>query len=51
MPQMMPLNWLILSVLFTIIFLIFNSQNYFSFIYTPKTKINYMKKTSINWKW
>nr|YP_010933559.1 ATP synthase F0 subunit 8 [Aegialites californicus]WKT09002.1 ATP synthase F0 subunit 8 [Aegialites californicus] len=51
MPQMAPLNWLILMFYFLFIFIIFNSLNYFSFMYTPK-KIFFNKKiTTINWKW
>nr|QWB85847.1 ATP synthase F0 subunit 8 [Clytomelegena kabakovi] len=51
MPQMAPLNWMILFMLFIIIFSIFNNLNYFSFSY-PITenplKISLMK---LHWKW
>nr|ALO70841.1 ATP synthase F0 subunit 8 [Philonthus fimetarius] len=51
MPQMAPLNWLSLFILFTMIFIIFNSMNYFSFKYSFK-KSNFSKKINkINWKW
>nr|ALO70312.1 ATP synthase F0 subunit 8 [Astenus lyonessius] len=52
MPQMAPLNWLMLFIFFTMIFIMFNFINYYMFMYTPKmSKMNnYMKKT-INWKW
>nr|YP_010987588.1 ATP synthase F0 subunit 8 [Ochthephilus sericinus]WON66007.1 ATP synthase F0 subunit 8 [Ochthephilus sericinus] len=51
MPQMAPLNWLLLFMLFILIFMIFNSLNYFSFYYS--TKISKFMKTSsqLNWKW
>nr|ARH55220.1 ATP synthase F0 subunit 8 [Thanatophilus sinuatus] len=51
MPQMAPMNWLTLFIMFVIIFLMFNSINYFSFKYPNKTfKIN--KNTfKFNWKW
>nr|YP_009441750.1 ATP synthase F0 subunit 8 [Vincenzellus ruficollis]AOY39295.1 ATP synthase F0 subunit 8 [Vincenzellus ruficollis] len=51
MPQMAPLNWLSLMIYFMIIFMIFNSLNYFSFFYTPKTFFIKKKNISINWKW
>nr|QIV24539.1 ATP synthase F0 subunit 8 [Olethrius laevipennis] len=51
MPQMAPLNWLILTILFSIVFLVFNVLNYFVFNY--KTEYSLTKKSSIpiNWKW
>nr|ARH54562.1 ATP synthase F0 subunit 8 [Oxyomus sylvestris] len=51
MPQMAPMNWLSLMLMFCFIFMIFNSLNYFSFQYTPKSLS--FKKTfkKINWKW
>nr|QTC08204.1 ATP synthase F0 subunit 8 [Parachauliodes yanbaru] len=52
MPQMAPLNWLILFMFFTILFMIFNIMNYY--IYTPSLtsfpKIN-LKNYSLTWKW
>nr|ALO70286.1 ATP synthase F0 subunit 8 [Aloconota currax]ARH54856.1 ATP synthase F0 subunit 8 [Aloconota currax] len=51
MPQMAPMNWLLLFLMFIVIFMMFNSLNYFCFIYNPKTsKIKQVLK-SINWKW
>nr|ARH54484.1 ATP synthase F0 subunit 8 [Melolontha hippocastani] len=51
MPQMAPLNWLSLFVLFSLIMLLFNSMNYFMVMYP--TKIYQIKKLtkSITWKW
>nr|AML25939.1 ATP synthase F0 subunit 8 [Staphylinidae sp. BMNH 1274219] len=52
MPQMSPLNWMSLFFMFLIIFMMFNSMNYFSFLYQPKIKmINLKNKNLINWKW
>nr|ANJ70454.1 ATP synthase F0 subunit 8 [Hydrochus sp. BMNH1425167] len=52
MPQMAPLNWLFLFIMFTIIFLMFNSINYFSILYnTKKLKINNIKNNMLNYKW
>nr|YP_010022592.1 ATP synthase F0 subunit 8 [Sarcophaga josephi]QOP39440.1 ATP synthase F0 subunit 8 [Sarcophaga josephi] len=54
MPQMAPINWLMLFIIFSIAFIIFNVMNYYSFIPTmPKS--NLLIKTqsinSLNWKW
>nr|YP_010238574.1 ATP synthase F0 subunit 8 [Cephenemyia stimulator]QTE20631.1 ATP synthase F0 subunit 8 [Cephenemyia stimulator] len=53
MPQMSPINWLSLFIIFSITFVIFNMMNYFNFFpstpksHFPKNKIN----NSMNWKW
>nr|AXS66573.1 ATP synthase F0 subunit 8 [Tenebrionoidea sp. 17 KM-2017] len=51
MPQMSPLNWLSLMILFILIFIMFNAINYFSFMYHPKTKVIQTTKKMTNWKW
>nr|ALO76497.1 ATP synthase F0 subunit 8 [Omalium rivulare] len=52
MPQMAPMNWLTLFIFFIMIFMIFNSMNYFSFIYNNKLSTNIKtSKISTNWKW
>nr|YP_010415148.1 ATP synthase F0 subunit 8 [Tribolium freemani]URX54542.1 ATP synthase F0 subunit 8 [Tribolium freemani] len=52
MPQMAPLNWLLLMMVFIIIMISFNLLNYYSFSYpTYKPSQSKAKKTSINWKW
>nr|YP_010631650.1 ATP synthase F0 subunit 8 [Propomacrus bimucronatus]AFQ62299.1 ATP synthase F0 subunit 8 [Cheironitis sp. MJTNT-2012]WBP61428.1 ATP synthase F0 subunit 8 [Propomacrus bimucronatus] len=51
MPQMSPLSWLLLFIMFLIAFLIFNVLNYFSFLYPVKSKATFTKKHKINWKW
>nr|YP_009995262.1 ATP synthase F0 subunit 8 [Ochthebius remotus]QNP09652.1 ATP synthase F0 subunit 8 [Ochthebius remotus] len=51
MPQMAPLNWIMLFFMFTMIFMLFNSMNYFSFKY-KNIKFNTIKKNlKTNWKW
>nr|UFZ13128.1 ATP synthase F0 subunit 8 [Ctenochauliodes yangi] len=52
MPQMAPLNWLILFIFFTLMFIIFNMMNYFITNYSlpSLTKMN-LSKTPLNWKW
>nr|AXS65743.1 ATP synthase F0 subunit 8 [Staphylinoidea sp. 13 KM-2017] len=51
MPQMAPLNWLILFIYFSFIFILLNSLNYFSFLYKIKNNFSnkIIKKNS--WKW
>nr|ARH54679.1 ATP synthase F0 subunit 8 [Tachinus subterraneus] len=51
MPQMAPMNWLILFFMFIIIFMMFNSMNYFSFKYQNKISSIQKKINKINWKW
>nr|ALO70600.1 ATP synthase F0 subunit 8 [Gyrohypnus fracticornis] len=52
MPQMAPMNWLILFINFSIVFLMFNSMNYFSFKYPLKKYCKQiLSQTKLNWKW
>nr|YP_009185895.1 ATP synthase F0 subunit 8 [Olophrum piceum]ALO70802.1 ATP synthase F0 subunit 8 [Olophrum piceum] len=51
MPQMAPMNWLMLFIMFTMIFLLFNSLNYFSFKYNMNNNIFKKKTYKMNWKW
>nr|AXS66521.1 ATP synthase F0 subunit 8 [Cucujoidea sp. 33 KM-2017] len=51
MPQMAPLNWLILFIYFISIFILFNVMNYFSFLYKIKESSFKKNKISFNWKW
>nr|ULR86977.1 ATP synthase F0 subunit 8 [Macquartia sp. 3 HNL-2022a] len=53
MPQMAPINWLSLFIIFSITFILFNIMNFFS--YQPSSpQFNLIKSkltTSLNWKW
>nr|WKU83799.1 ATP synthase F0 subunit 8 [Betasyrphus sp. n. AU1] len=53
MPQMAPINWLFLFLLFSIIFILFNMMNYFIYCpLNPKSKnLTKINTTSMNWKW
>nr|ADO60433.1 ATP synthase F0 subunit 8 [Closteromerus claviger] len=51
MPQMAPLNWLTLFLYFSFIFILFNSMNFFTFLYTTKKKETFIKSIKFNWKW
>nr|YP_010730122.1 ATP synthase F0 subunit 8 [Nevromus intimus]WEG22755.1 ATP synthase F0 subunit 8 [Nevromus intimus] len=52
MPQMAPINWLLLFMIFSTTLIIFNMLNYF--IYMPSSPISEnlnFKKSYLNWKW
>nr|QGA74005.1 ATP synthase F0 subunit 8 [Phratora sp. N57] len=51
MPQMMPLNWLMLMFYFMMIFFIFNIMNFYMFKYNIKTYKKSTKNVFYNWKW
>nr|QWB85706.1 ATP synthase F0 subunit 8 [Chlorophorus diadema diadema] len=51
MPQMAPLNWLMLFWFFTVIFILFNMMNYYSLNYDPKEVKTAKTKLKFNWKW
>nr|YP_009176412.1 ATP synthase F0 subunit 8 [Cryptolestes ferrugineus]YP_009176425.1 ATP synthase F0 subunit 8 [Cryptolestes pusillus]ALI86990.1 ATP synthase F0 subunit 8 [Cryptolestes ferrugineus]ALI87006.1 ATP synthase F0 subunit 8 [Cryptolestes pusillus] len=51
MPQMAPLSWLTLFFYFTLIFILFNIMNYYSFMYQVKKERVLSMKKKINWKW
>nr|WGL39512.1 ATP synthase F0 subunit 8 [Limbodessus compactus] len=52
MPQMMPLNWIFLYLMFLIIFFIFNFMNYYIHSLTMNfNNVKKMKNKILNWKW
>nr|YP_010526594.1 ATP synthase F0 subunit 8 [Megaxyela euchroma]UXP85886.1 ATP synthase F0 subunit 8 [Megaxyela euchroma] len=52
MPQMAPINWLIMFSMFSLILLLFNILNYFCFNYKVPSSINSKFNTyPLNWKW
>nr|YP_003204891.1 ATP synthase F0 subunit 8 [Mordella atrata]ACO92580.1 ATP synthase F0 subunit 8 [Mordella atrata] len=51
MPQMAPLNWLSLMILFLSIFILIMMLNYFSFQYKSKKSLITSSSHKINWKW
>nr|AXS64981.1 ATP synthase F0 subunit 8 [Cucujoidea sp. 4 KM-2017] len=50
MPQMMPLNWLSLTIFFLLLFLMVNMINYFNFLNKPIYQTKKIIK-NLNWKW
>nr|AND96580.1 ATP synthase F0 subunit 8 [Oniticellus egregius] len=51
MPQMAPINWLTLLFYFSLIFMMFNCMNYYSFNYQIKLFSLKKIKKIMNWKW
>nr|YP_009706290.1 ATP synthase F0 subunit 8 [Cyclommatus strigiceps vitalisi]ASF90503.1 ATP synthase F0 subunit 8 [Cyclommatus strigiceps vitalisi] len=51
MPQMAPLNWTSMLIIFTILFLIMNSMNFFSKNKTPLLSKITKLSISKSWKW
>nr|AND96069.1 ATP synthase F0 subunit 8 [Onthophagus vacca] len=48
---MAPINWLMLFIYFSLIFMIFNTINYYSFNYPIKFFYFKKKNNNLNWKW
>nr|WIL79851.1 ATP synthase F0 subunit 8 [Tillus nitidus] len=51
MPQMSPMNWIILFIYFTMIFIYLNSNNYFLIKYFFLMKLSDLKLKIKSWKW
>nr|YP_009350913.1 ATP synthase F0 subunit 8 [Promirotermes pygmaeus]AQP28121.1 ATP synthase F0 subunit 8 [Promirotermes pygmaeus] len=52
MPQMMPMEWTMLYVVFLTTFLMFNIMNYFAQSLNSKSKEKKTINTNkMNWKW
>nr|YP_010363593.1 ATP synthase F0 subunit 8 [Priotyrannus closteroides]UNZ12707.1 ATP synthase F0 subunit 8 [Priotyrannus closteroides] len=51
MPQMAPLNWILLFSFFTITFLILSMLNFYLFYYPIQHYSPSSTKTKLTWKW
>nr|YP_010692934.1 ATP synthase F0 subunit 8 [Anastrepha ornata]WCB98050.1 ATP synthase F0 subunit 8 [Anastrepha ornata] len=53
MPQMAPIGWLSLFIIFSITFMLFSMMNYYSVIpQSPKSdSISKSSTQPLNWKW
>nr|UFZ13945.1 ATP synthase F0 subunit 8 [Taeniochauliodes attenuatus] len=52
MPQMSPMNWLLLFMFFSMMLMLFNIMNYYLINPLPmKHYIKNSKMNSLNWKW
>nr|WKV24916.1 ATP synthase F0 subunit 8 [Hermetia illucens] len=55
MPQMAPISWLLLFIIFSLTFILFNILNYYNF-FNNMPKILQAQSTdtstsALNWKW
>nr|YP_009348209.1 ATP synthase F0 subunit 8 [Sinopodisma wulingshanensis]YP_010703613.1 ATP synthase F0 subunit 8 [Sinopodisma kelloggii]APX55786.1 ATP synthase F0 subunit 8 [Sinopodisma wulingshanensis]WCO86747.1 ATP synthase F0 subunit 8 [Sinopodisma kelloggii] len=53
MPQMSPLMWFSLFILFSIVLILFNQMNFFSFkpMIMKSEEMSQIKSKNLNWKW
>nr|YP_011010631.1 ATP synthase F0 subunit 8 [Halobates bryani]WPW47311.1 ATP synthase F0 subunit 8 [Halobates bryani] len=51
MPQMAPMSWLSLMIMFIIMIIVINSMSYFNKNYQIKTNSKDKKMNQLNWKW
>nr|AVN67828.1 ATP synthase F0 subunit 8 [Ischnoptera sp. B084] len=52
MPQMMPMSWLILFLLFSSLLMLFNFMNYYSLVLkSPQLLKKKIKTKKLVWKW
>nr|YP_002261394.1 ATP synthase F0 subunit 8 [Troglophilus neglectus]ACG59338.1 ATP synthase F0 subunit 8 [Troglophilus neglectus] len=51
MPQMAPLSWFILFMIFSATLIMFCMMNYFISSSTPKSSKHSILINSLNWKW
>nr|ALO70879.1 ATP synthase F0 subunit 8 [Rybaxis sp. 1 EF-2015] len=51
MPQMAPMNWLLLYFFFLLIFLMFNIMNYYYYLNYKNKNLMNKKMIQKNWKW
>nr|AYQ22815.1 ATP synthase F0 subunit 8 [Coscineuta sp. OR249] len=52
-PQMSPLMWFSLFIMFSLILILFNQMNFFSFKLNPIKSMEkkMIKLNNLNWKW
>nr|YP_010263723.1 ATP synthase F0 subunit 8 [Oyamia seminigra]UIX54778.1 ATP synthase F0 subunit 8 [Oyamia seminigra] len=53
MPQMAPISWLMLFIVFSCTLLMFNFMNYFSFLPNrpSQQQQTQISQTALKWKW
>nr|AYM85015.1 ATP synthase F0 subunit 8 [Petamella prosternalis] len=53
MPQMSPLMWFSLFIMFSTVLIMFNQMNFFSFKMNPIKSVekSAIKMKNLNWKW
>nr|UUJ36865.1 ATP synthase F0 subunit 8 [Epeorus sp. 03 ZXM-2022a] len=52
MPQMAPLSWLLLFIVFSVTLILFSVMNYFMVVpSTPQGSSSQFQTQAFNWKW
>nr|YP_003433944.1 ATP synthase F0 subunit 8 [Siphlonurus immanis] len=53
MPQMAPLSWLTLFIMFSMTLILFNIINYYSFEFSPpgSSQTTTTSTQALNWQW
>nr|AOY39984.1 ATP synthase F0 subunit 8 [Scolytinae sp. BMNH 1040174] len=51
MPQMAPISWVTLYIMFTLLFIMTCVMNYYIFLYKPKNVEKEKIKSLYSWKW
>nr|YP_011010644.1 ATP synthase F0 subunit 8 [Halobates whiteleggei]WPW47324.1 ATP synthase F0 subunit 8 [Halobates whiteleggei] len=51
MPQMAPLSWLSLMIMFILMIIVINSMSYFNKNYKIESKMSKKSMNKLNWKW
>nr|AYF56520.1 ATP synthase F0 subunit 8 [Odontolabis cuvera fallaciosa] len=51
MPQMSPMSWVIMMILFISMYMIFNTMNFFTLYHFPQSLEIKKKVQSKLWKW
>nr|QNJ59909.1 ATP synthase F0 subunit 8 [Aidemona azteca] len=53
MPQMSPLMWFSLFIMFSLVLILFNQMNFFSFKpnIIKSTEMSTIKSKNLKWKW
>nr|AML26206.1 ATP synthase F0 subunit 8 [Scolytinae sp. BMNH 1274292] len=51
MPQMAPINWTLMYLVFSATLILTIIMNYYLFMYQPVKFTQHSKTKNINWKW
>nr|YP_010352933.1 ATP synthase F0 subunit 8 [Tropostreptus microcephalus]UOF70364.1 ATP synthase F0 subunit 8 [Tropostreptus microcephalus] len=51
MPQMFPMNWLLMFLIFVTMYLLMTLFINYNYLHNPMTMQNVLSKTKLNWKW
>nr|UOF70221.1 ATP synthase F0 subunit 8 [Tropostreptus sigmatospinus]UOF70351.1 ATP synthase F0 subunit 8 [Tropostreptus sigmatospinus] len=51
MPQMFPMNWLLMFLIFVTMYLLMTLFINYNYTHSPMTTQSMLSKTKLNWKW